>query len=55
MKEKQDKSIVDKNYFRAASYEFAGDIGAIDNEDMLSNKKLIANNDRKIKLKNKKM
>lgn len=29
------------NLFRAMSYELAGDIGVIDNEDMLNNRKII--------------
>lgn len=31
----------DENLFREMSYELAGDIGAIDNDDMKSNRKLI--------------
>lgn len=40
MKDKKDKDIVDKNLFRAMSYEFAGEIGVIDNEEMKNNEKL---------------
>lgn len=43
MKEKETKEIVDKNYFKAISYELAGEIGVIDNEDMKNNRKLIKN------------
>ena len=30
-----------KNFFNAMSYELAGDIGVIDNEEMINNSKLI--------------
>lgn len=43
LKEKETKEIVDKNYFKAISYELAGEIGVIDNEDMKNNRKLIKN------------
>ena len=43
MKEKQNKDDIDKNYFKATSYEFAGEIGILDNEEMKNNKKLISN------------
>lgn len=45
MKEKQnkDKDVLDKNYFKATSYEFAGEIGVLDNEQMKNNEKLISN------------
>lgn len=33
----------DRNLFNEMAYEMAGDIGAIDNEDMLNNRKLVAN------------
>lgn len=35
------KREIDQNFFNAMSYELAGDIGAIDNEEMKNNKKLI--------------
>lgn len=38
MKKKLTKTGIDKNYFRATSYELAGDIGAIDNDDMIHNR-----------------
>ncbi len=46
---KQSKREIDKNFFNEMNYELAGDIGAIDNEDMKNNKKLITgknNNDK---------
>lgn len=43
MKEKQSKEIVDKNFFKAMNYEFAGEIGIIDNEEMKNNKFLKSN------------
>ncbi len=39
IKKSKDKDL-DINFFNAMSYELAGEIGAIDNEDMLENKKL---------------
>ena len=51
MKEKQKKDAIDKNYFKATSYEFAGEIGVLDNEEMKNNKKL---NQRKKNKKDKK-
>ena len=39
-KEKENKDIVDKNFFNSMSYELAGEIGVIDNEDMINNKKI---------------
>ena len=39
-KEKKEKEVVDKNFFNAMSYELAGEIGILDNEDMKKNKKL---------------
>lgn len=36
----KDKDIVDKNLFKAMNYEFAGEIGVVDNEDMKNNRKL---------------
>lgn len=38
---RENKEIVDKNFFRAMSYELAGEIGIIDNEDMKNNRGLI--------------
>lgn len=38
MKEKKDKKPIDKNFVKAVSYDFAGEIGIIDNEDMKKNK-----------------
>jgi len=37
---KVDKKNIDKNFFKAMAYELSGDIGAIDNEDMIKNRKL---------------
>jgi hypothetical protein len=42
LKEKKKKETVDKKFFNATSYEFAGEIGILDNEDMKKNKKLIS-------------
>lgn len=39
-KDKVKNGTVDKNLFNAMNYEFAGDIGVIDNEDMINNKKI---------------
>ncbi|SDL21602.1 hypothetical protein [Natronincola ferrireducens] len=41
MKRKQIKKGVDKNFFNEMNYELAGDIGAIDHEEMVNNEKLI--------------
>lgn len=38
MNEKKDKHEIDKNFFKAMNYEMAGEIGVIDNEDMIKNK-----------------
>jgi hypothetical protein len=54
MKEKENKNIIDKNYFKATSYEFAGEIGVLDNEEMKNNKKLISNKNKEKHKKNKK-
>lgn len=54
LKEKQRKEIVDKNFFKAMSYEIAGEIGVLDNEDMKNNRKLISDKDKKDDKKNKK-
>ncbi|MBS4041635.1 MAG: hypothetical protein KGZ81_13690 [Flavobacteriales bacterium] len=40
-KEKNKDKEMDINFFNAMSYELAGEIGAIDNEDMLNNRKLV--------------
>ncbi|WP_159436120.1 hypothetical protein [Anaerosalibacter sp. Marseille-P3206] len=40
MKDNKNKKKVDKNYFDATSYELAGEIGILDNEEMKQNKKL---------------
>lgn len=53
MKEKKNKEIVDKNFFKAMSYEMAGEIGILDNEDMKNNKMLNSDKDEKDQ-KNKK-
>jgi len=54
MKQKQNKGTVDENLFRSMNYELAGDIGAIDNEDMLNNRKLIPQKNKKTQSNNKK-
>lgn len=54
MKEKQTKSTVDKNFFKALNYEIAGEVGAIDNEDMLNNRKLISDQTKNPQSENKK-
>lgn len=54
MKEKQTKGTIDENFFRAMNYELAGEIGAIDNEDMLNNRNLISKQNKKYKIKSKK-
>jgi len=54
MKQKQNKGTVDENLFRSMNYELAGDIGAIDNEDMLNNRKLIPQKNKKTQLNNQK-
>lgn len=38
LKENNKKDTVDKNFFKAVSYDMAGEIGKIDNEDMQKNK-----------------
>ncbi|WP_026476542.1 hypothetical protein [Alkaliphilus transvaalensis] len=40
---KRGRSLRDmnENFFNAMNYELAGEIGAIDNEDMLNNRKLL--------------
>jgi len=54
MKEKHTKSTLDKNFFKALNYEIAGEVGAIDNEDMLNNRKLISDQNKESQSKNKK-
>lgn len=41
MKRKQLKKGLNQNFFNEMNYELAGDIGAIDAEEMLNNEKLI--------------
>ena len=48
LKDKQGKEIVDKNFFNAMSYELAGEIGILDNEDMKQNIKLISDKNKLI-------
>ncbi|SNS40632.1 hypothetical protein SAMN05446037_1009112 [Anaerovirgula multivorans] len=45
-KQKQTKKGIDKNFFNEMNYELAGDIGAIDNEEMMNNEKLITGKNR---------
>lgn len=47
LKEEKNKEIVDKNFFKAMSYEFAGEIGILDNEDMKNNRMLNSDKDKK--------
>lgn len=54
LKDKENKEIVDKNFFNAMSYEFAGEIGILDNEDMKNNRGLITNRNKQDQEKNKK-
>lgn len=54
LKEKENKDTLDKNYFKATSYEFAGEIGVLDNEEMKNNEKLISNKNKEKHKKNKK-
>ena len=51
--DKQGKEIVDKNFFNAMSYELAGEIGILDNEDMKQNIKLISDKNKQEQEKNK--
>jgi hypothetical protein len=37
---KKEKRNIDENFFKAMNYELAGEIGAIDNEEMKKNKKM---------------
>lgn len=53
LKDKQGKEMVDKNFFNAMSYELAGEIGIIDNEDMKQNIKLISDKNKQEQGKNK--
>ena len=46
MNKDKDDNKIDKNFFKAMNYEIAGEIGAIDNEDMISNKKLESIDDK---------
>ncbi|ABR46763.1 hypothetical protein Amet_0536 [Alkaliphilus metalliredigens QYMF] len=47
MKKNQPKRAMDENFFKEMNYELAGDIGAIDNEDMVNNRKLKSNQTEK--------
>ncbi|MCT4564506.1 MAG: hypothetical protein N4A68_09400 [Maledivibacter sp.] len=42
MKKKRKKKNNEENFFNEMAYEMAGDIGAVDNEEMLNNEKLIS-------------
>lgn len=42
MKKKRNKDSNQENFFNEMAYELAGDVGAVDNEEMLNNKKLIS-------------
>lgn len=55
MKGKKTKEDNDKNLFKEMAYELAGDIGTIDNEDMINNRKLITEQDtgNRSKIQNK--
>ncbi|WMM25938.1 hypothetical protein RBU61_04510 [Tissierella sp. MB52-C2] len=54
MKDKQSKDTIDKNLFKAMSYEFAGEIGVVDNEEMKNNVGLSSDKDEKKLKENKK-
>lgn len=54
LKGKENKEIVDKNFFKAMSYELGGEIGVLDNEDMINNRKLDPNPNKQDQKKNKK-
>ncbi|SHJ64013.1 hypothetical protein SAMN02745975_02530 [Geosporobacter subterraneus DSM 17957] len=41
MDKKKRTREIDSNFFNEMNYELAGDIGAIDNEDMVNHKKLV--------------
>jgi hypothetical protein len=47
MKDKQSKDTIDKNFFKAMSYEFAGEIGVVDNEEMKNNVGISSDKDEK--------
>lgn len=53
LKNKENKEIVDKNFFKAMSYELGGEIGVLDNEDMINNRKLDPNPNKQDQKKNK--
>lgn len=38
LKGKRNKEPIDKNFFKAMNYEFAGEIGKVDSEEMKNNK-----------------
>lgn len=38
LKNKKNKEVVDKNFMKSVSYDLAGEIGIIDNEDMQKDK-----------------
>ncbi|AOT70717.1 hypothetical protein Gferi_14715 [Geosporobacter ferrireducens] len=46
---KHSDRTIDKNFFKEMNYELAGDIGAIDHEDMMHNKKLLTEKNPKSK------
>lgn len=54
MKSKKSKKSNLDNFFNEMSYELAGDIGAVDNEEMLNNKKLISGRDTNTRKNTKK-
>lgn len=54
MKDKENKEIVDKNFFNAMNYELAGEIGILDNEDMKNNRGIITNLNKQEQENNKK-
>ncbi|WP_156782406.1 hypothetical protein [Geosporobacter ferrireducens] len=49
MSKKHSDRTIDKNFFKEMNYELAGDIGAIDHEDMMHNKKLLTEKNPKSK------
>ncbi len=52
MKKQTKNKRLDKNFFNEMNYELAGDIGAVDNEEMIDNKKLLTDKDNEDKNKN---
>lgn len=45
LKDKKSKEAIDKNFIKSTSYDIAGEIGILDNEDMQKNKYINSNNE----------